>query len=302
MSDEDISCPYCDGAAAPYVSARDLNRRLSDVVYHLHRCEVCELLFVANPPVDLGRYYQQDYHHVPKDRAELEQALPGQREKIELLLPHKAGGDLLEIGPSVGYFCALAQDVGFDVSAIEMDEACVAFLSGELGVRAVQSDDPAGVLADEERMYDAICLWHSIEHLHEPWVVIERAIARLKPEGVLLVAAPNPYSRQARMMGRFWPHHDLPRHLFGLSMDWMEKLVGKHGMKTVLRTTRNKEGVYWNRFSWAMKFKGLARRLPWFIEARSWTLGMMFGKLFGFWEDKEGQGACYVMVFQKSEG
>ena len=54
-----------------------------------------------------------------------------------------------------------------------------------------------------------------------PWIVLEEAARRLNPGGVLLVAAPNPDAWQARLLKSYWPHHDMPRHLFALPIPWL---------------------------------------------------------------------------------
>lgn len=296
-SDGATPCPYCGGASDLHLRAGDINRRASAAVFDLFRCVKCGLLRIVNPPADLAPYYNDDYHPVPADRDGLEPYLAAHRFKINLLTKIRPGGDLLEIGPSIGSFCALAQTAGFKVSAIEMDQDCARFLDDKLDVNVTNSNDPLAVLTAQEATYDVICMWHSIEHLAEPWRVLEQACARLRPGGILLIAAPNPLSRQARMMGAAWPHHDLPRHLFGLPMPWLENWSREHGLTKILATTRDEGSIHFNRFSYAIKLHHLApfaRFKPLF-----WVLGLKLGVLMSPWEDKEGEGACYVMVMEK---
>ncbi|MEI6559134.1 MAG: class I SAM-dependent methyltransferase [Rhodospirillaceae bacterium] len=290
-------CPYCGGPSVLHVAAADINRRVSERVYHLQRCQACALMFVRDPPPDLGPYYTGDYHVRPASAEELAPHLEGQRFKIEIVRRFKAGGRLLEIGPSIGIFCRLAQQAGFAVSAIEMDPDCVRFLTETLGVRAIQSADAAAILAEAPETYDAICLWHSIEHMAAPWTVLERAIARLNPGGMLVVAAPNPLSWQARLMKAAWPHYDLPRHLFELPPDWLERFARERGLAPELITTRDPGSLYWNRFSWSMLLQSRLR-LP---GARRylWHLGALIGHLLSPLEGREGNGAAYTAVFRK---
>lgn len=292
------TCPYCRAPAMPLLSAPDLNRRVSDVVFHLSRCSACGLSFVANPPADLAPYYVEDYHFIPDSAEALDPHLPGQRFKIDILRQYKESGALLEVGPSTGMFCRLAQLAGFDVSAIEFDAACTQYLNRHLGVRAVNSADPADVLAREKRDYDAICLWHSVEHLPAPWEVLEEAARRLRPDGVLLVAAPNPESWQAWLLGRRWPHHDLPRHLFALPIRWLLDFAREHGLRAELVTTRDEGSLYWNRFTWAMLAR--ARSPHPRLDMRLWRWGLRFGRLLQPWEGREGKGATYTVVLRRT--
>ncbi len=293
----DAACPYCHGVSRLEFTGRDFNRHVSDEQFNLFRCGTCGLRFIGDPPADLGRYYPDDYHFVPTSAGDLEPHLEGQRFKIELLKLFVGGGALLEIGPSNGVFCRLAQQAGFQVSAIEMDQKCVRFLQDRLQVRTVASADPDVVLSAEERTYDVICLWHSIEHLSRPWKVLAAAASRLKPRGVLVVAAPNPDAWQARLLGARWPHYDMPRHLFALPIPWLTELGQKHGLITELVTTRDAGSLRCNRAAWAMLLQSLAgykvlRGLP-------WRTGVAIGRLLQPWEGREGRGAAYTVVLRR---
>ena len=290
-------CPYCGGATRPHVSARDINRRISGIHYLLRRCTRCGLFFVANPPDDIGKYYHDPTSIVPANRHALDEVLADHRHKIEILTRYCKGGELLEIGPSIGAFCVLAQQAAFRVSAIEASPACTRFLSEELGVRSIESTDPAAVMADEDRSYDAICLWHSLEHLPRPWEVIERAARRLNPSGVLVVAVPNPLSRQARIMGARWPHWDLPRHLFEFPPDWLRAVGTACGLEWVWTTTRDQGSLRVHASSWGLVAHSylpsrwrrpfVNRIAPGLARRRLW------------WPPTEGDGAAYTMVLRR---
>jgi SAM-dependent methyltransferase len=254
-------------------------------------------MFVTDPPDALAPYYSVGYHDRPDSVEALDRGLANQRYKIDLVTRFQPRGRLLEIGPSTGYFCRLAKLAGFEVSAIELDAECAAFLSDKLGVRAIASGDPAAVLAREDRCYDAICLWHSLEHMPAPWAVLEQAIARLAPGGVLVVAAPNPLSWQARVMGARWPHYDLPRHLTQIPIPWLLRFAGDRGLTTELVTTRDAGSRAVGRVSWAML------RLPFAphprLESLPWRVGLLLGRLLAPWEGREGRGGAYTAVFRR---
>lgn len=296
-----IACPFCAAETVRHIAAPDVNRRVSDLVFEVRRCVGCGLFFVANPPADLGRYYSGDYHGLPPDRASLlAVARAHEQYRIDTLTRFVVGGTLLEIGPSSGVFCVLAQEAGFVVHAIEMDEACTRFLNETIGVRAVQSADPATVLSADPRRYDAICLWHAIEHMPEPWRVLEAARDRIAPGGVILVAAPNPLSVQARWMGARWPHHDLPRHLFGLTIPWLTTWARKAGLRVEMVTTRDAGSLYWNRFSWAKRLADTSKNPR--LRGWLWRLGLWIGRLLDPIEGREGKGACYIAILRAPPG
>lgn len=291
-------CPYCGGDAVISVSAPDINRRITPVVFHQWRCSQCQLRFIVNPPQNLGQYYDGEYNHLWTTLEDLDNiAVPHERFKIDILLTAKKSGKLLEIGASNGAFCRMAQQAGFEVHAIELNEACVNFMNDVIGIHAMQSVDPAAVLETSTEQYDAICLWHTIEHLQEPWRIIDLAVERLAPDGILLFAAPNPDAWQARLLGRRWVHHDMPRHLFLLPISWVRDVARKKGLVVEDITTRDEGSLFWNRFTWALIMRSWASRDRW--RARLWNLGMFVGRLLQPWESRPGKGSAYTAILRK---
>jgi SAM-dependent methyltransferase len=83
------------------------------------------------------------------------------------------------------------------------------------GIERVSSRDDvlATELVDLDLPSAAVVFWHSLEHLRAAGAAVEHAAHLLEPEGVLIVAMPNPASIQARAFGDRWLALDLPRHL-----------------------------------------------------------------------------------------
>ena len=300
MSDGAVGkvCPFCGGDAVISVSAPDINRRITPVVFHQWRCTRCQLRFIGNPPDDLGQYYDGEYNHLWTTLEDLDKiAVPHERFKIDILLGTKTSGKLLEIGASNGAFCRMAQQAGFEVQAVELNQACVDFMNNVIGIHATQSEDPAGFLESSTEQYDAICLWHTIEHLPEPWRVIDLAATRLAPGGVLVLAAPNPDAWQARILGARWVHHDLPRHLFLLPISWVRNVARNKGLVVEDITTRDEGSLFWNRFTWAMIVRSWARTER--MRALFWKAGMLLGHLLQPWESRQGVGSAYTAILRR---
>ena len=70
----------------------------------------------------------------------------------------------------------------------------------------------AGIIEHAASDQDAVVMWHVLEHLREPAAAVGHVAGWLEPEGVLVVAAPNLGSLQARIAGADWFHLDVPRH------------------------------------------------------------------------------------------
>lgn len=79
--------------------------------------------------------------------------------------------------------------------------------------RSSHPDVLAKELADVEGSWAAIVFWHSLEHLPRAGAALDRAASILDPEGMLVIAMPNPASLQAATFGGRWFANDFPRHL-----------------------------------------------------------------------------------------
>jgi SAM-dependent methyltransferase len=84
---------------------------------------------------------------------------------------------------------------------------------------STRPDMRAAELAEIEGEWAAIVFWHSLEHLPDPGEELRRAAALLAPGGIVVIAAPNAASMQARAFGEHWLAFDLPRHLVHLPAD-----------------------------------------------------------------------------------
>lgn len=195
-------------------------------------------MFLTPLPDDLERFYEGGYQKIPKTLNELRAMAVKENYRL-LPIMDKVGGDLLEIGPWIGIFSINAKDAGFRVDAIEMSAAASEFLRNVVGIPVVHSNDPVKSL-NAPKLYDVIALWHSLEHLHRPWEVLEAASKRLKPGGILLIAIPNIAGTQAKLLGKRWLHLDAPRHLYFWSPQALAKLVSRYGLQTVKLDTADR--------------------------------------------------------------
>jgi SAM-dependent methyltransferase len=245
-----ILCPYCDGEARFFVSSTDANRHNTNAVFKYYQCLKCGLVFMHPIPMDMQPFYQGGYQKIPGTLEELRAIAADEKYRLEPILRYKSQGKLLEIGPWIGIFSCNAKDHGFDVTAIDIDQDCIDFLSRVVGVRAIQSADPAGTLTMMHERFDVIVLWHSLEHLPRPWLVVERAAERLAPGGVLLVAIPNIESYEYSLLKASWKHLDAPRHLYFYPVDSLRKLCLSNGLTELEVTTTDKLSQLLSRDVW----------------------------------------------------
>jgi SAM-dependent methyltransferase len=251
-------CPFCGGAGTRAFAARDRNREVTGRRFAYARCGECGTVFIVDPPADLGRYYEGGYYPFDADGQPAwktdAQRIEAAFYRVELLRSHVQTGHLIEIGAGTGAFAVTAVRAGFDVSAIEMSEACCEYLREREGIGAICSDRPLEVLPSLPPAR-AVALWHVLEHLPDPAEVLSRAVDKLEPGGVLAIAVPNPRSLQFRLLGRRWAHLDAPRHLCLIPP---EALLGRGeelGMRRVAVTTNDPDGLECNFFGWVSALK-----------------------------------------------
>lgn len=234
------SCPDCGKASDHLLDATDTNRRLGDDPFTYWQCTGCGLVFMDPVPGDIGRYYAGGYQSIPTDMKAFESLCRKDAYRLDLLRPYKSGGRLLEIGPWIGIFSFNAQQSGFTVDAIEMNPDACSFLRNKLGIQTVMTNDVGSALTRMDTTYDAIVLWHSLEHLPQPWEVVRNARRLLKKDGVLLVAIPNIASAQSRFMGHRWQHLDAPRHTYFWSPQALIDLGRRSGLELLHLSTNDR--------------------------------------------------------------
>ena len=253
-------------------------------------------VFLDPIPSDLDRFYADGYQPIPADEAELAEAAKADAYRLEPLLGLKPSGTFLEIGSWIGLTAYCAKQAGYRVSVLEREGRCVDLMQ-RAGIDAIQTGDPARSLADLGRSFDVIGLWHSIEHLPRPWEVLQQAARALNPGGVLLVAAPNPESAQARVLGKHWYHLDAPRHIHFMPMDLIEQMAGREGLKLVSKTTDDPLGADLDRHGWELEMRRRARNIKFLRGAMT----LLFARRFAARHRQPGaiDGAAFTMIFQR---
>jgi 2-polyprenyl-3-methyl-5-hydroxy-6-metoxy-1,4-benzoquinol methylase len=291
-------CPQCKKESQLIFHAKDYNRRISREYFDYYRCQSCELIFLWPIPVNLDIYYPKQYYSIPVSLEQLEARAEGERYKIKIVQSFVSTGRLLEIGPAYGSFTYLAKQAGFEVEAIEMDSECCQFLEDVVGVKAINSNDPSEALKTLEK-YDVITLWHVIEHLSDPWSSLERISEKLLPGGILVIAAPNPDAFQFKVLGRFWPHVDAPRHLELIPLPLLMKKMQALGLNALWTTTSDQGTLGWNAFGWEV-FLGNISNLR-FMNRRLRKVGRLISKMLIPIERMNGRGSAYTAVFRKEK-
>lgn len=290
-----IHTPGCAADESPFLATPDRNRRVSRQLFRYVRCAHCGLVRLADPPADLAPYYQAEYYELPSLQrlARIADADPF---KIDLVCRFATRGRLLEIGPAHGVFAYQAKRAGFDVDVIEMDARACEHLRETVGVHAWCTAAPHEVLATATP-YDVIALWHVIEHVPDPWMLLQHIATALAPGGIVVIAAPNPDAWQLTIMGSHWPHLDAPRHLYLLPPSVVTAFLSRFGVDLVHVATTDADARRWDRFSWQ---RLLMNEVPGRWPGRAaYVAGTALSVVIAPFEARHPQGSAYTMVMRK---
>jgi glycosyltransferase involved in cell wall biosynthesis/SAM-dependent methyltransferase len=291
------TCPSCGGAARLRLTATDRNQHTSEEAYRYFLCCECSLNFLEEIPADLGRIYAKEQYDIPPaDAAVFQARAETQLWKLEILQSQVAAGSLFEVGPATGEFSHLARQAGFRPRLAEMDEPCCKFLRAVLKLDVIHTADPAATLTSEGS-FDAICIWQAIEHIPRFWELMDQAAGHLNPGGVIIVSTPNPGSFQARMLGKYWPHLDAPRHLYLIPQDWFREFARQRGLTVTLDTTRDAGSLGLNYYGWYLAVRNALQRRLSDKQIHAWA--RRTARFMRRWDETEGKGCSYIMVLRK---
>lgn len=229
-------CPVCRSENfAPALKAKDTT--VSKEMFQICHCSDCTHRFTNPVPAaeEISPYYKSETYisHTNTSKGIINRLYQTVR-KITLkgkkkLVSKATGlnkGRMLDIGSGAGAFLSTMQNAGWQVEGLEPDEDARAVAKSDFDVEARPIDD---FFELEKGVYDAITMWHVLEHVHELDKYMVQMKELLKPGGSLLIAVPNYDSRDADKYKERWAAYDVPRHLYHFSATSMEHLLKRHG-------------------------------------------------------------------------
>ena len=134
--------------------------------------------------------------------------------------------DLLEVGVGNGHLIAVAQEMGYQVTAVEILEQVAQETADLLGCPILCGDF---LQMSEERQFDLIIMGDVLEHLKDPTEGLRKVHRLLREGGVLWLSTPNyesAFSRLRKMEDPMWrePHHIT--YFSRKSLTWLVERTG----------------------------------------------------------------------------
>ncbi|MEO6230056.1 MAG: class I SAM-dependent methyltransferase [Ferruginibacter sp.] len=234
------ACPSCNGEnISKVLTCRD--HTVSKESFEIWECEKCSLRFTQHVPNQdsIGPFYQSDTYisHTDTEKGIINKLYKIARNytlkwKMQLVKTVtgkvKTPGSLLDIGAGTGAFLQSVNEAGWTARGLEPDEGARKIC---LDNYKLQLDSPEKLFELANETFDAVTMWHVLEHVHQLHGYFQQIKRVLKQGGVALIALPNYTSLDATYYGANWAAYDVPRHLYHFSPASMETLVALHDMK-----------------------------------------------------------------------
>ena len=219
------SCPVCQNTSAYFITRGNTN---------LLHCKSCDVHFLEQQPSQqtLEAYYASSYAMSAAEILASEHRrvfrLPEQLWLISQLEKHgiNSGDAILDIGCDKGYFLDQCRRFGFQVQGVEPS----------LQARDYCSRIDLNIASDISFIHDqfnAITLWHVLEHFTDPCSILGKAHSLLKHDGLLFIRVPDFSSFWSRLLRQYWIWFQPNNHYIHYSPTSLKKLVESQGFEII---------------------------------------------------------------------
>ncbi len=232
------NCPVCGSAdIKPVLSAKD--HTVSGEEFSITGCGSCGLRFTQDHPDAAGivPYYKSENYISHSNSSEgfvnrlyqrVRKKTLRQKRKLLERTTGSRNGILLDMGSGTGAFVKEMELHQWKVMGLEPDADARAKAKE---IYAIELKEPEWLYELKENVFDAVTLWHVLEHVHDLHACVGEIKRVLKENGKLFVAVPNYTSTDAAIYKENWAAYDVPRHLYHFSPGSMKLLMEKHGLK-----------------------------------------------------------------------
>jgi SAM-dependent methyltransferase len=237
---ENIICPVCRSEQTKK-SFTVKDHSVSRKDFLLYECASCTLRFTFPIPSEeeIGVYYQSpDYISHTDQQKGITGLLYGIVRKWTLIhkvnlvihFAQKKVGMHLDLGAGTGAFVYAMEKAGWNTIGFEPDEKARKRANKLYKASIYPAQDFYQI---PDGGYDAITLWHVLEHVHKLQDTVQKISKLLSPKGKVFIAVPNYTSYDAKHYRSNWAAYDVPRHLYHFAPEAMKILLEKHGFKII---------------------------------------------------------------------
>lgn len=232
------NCPVCDNQNwKTFLTCTDFY--FSHESFEILKCDNCGFKITgdAADEENIDRYYGSEEYishsnttkgFVNKVYHRVRSYMLGRKRILTEKVTNRKTGNILDIGAGTGYFLNEMKKHGWTVAGTEKSNDAVNFAGREFDI-VIQN--PEKLFSFDEESFDAVTLWHVLEHIHRLDENMEAFYKVLAPGGKLIIALPNHTSYDARHYKEYWAAWDVPRHLWHFAPEHIKQFAEKHGFK-----------------------------------------------------------------------
>ncbi|WP_340111360.1 class I SAM-dependent methyltransferase [Maribellus mangrovi] len=270
-------CPVCESTSfSHFQTCKDYF--VSNEEFNIKECNSCGFKITEGiaDEENIGPYYASEnyvshsntskglvnsvYHAVRKFMLK-------QKRKLVEKATNLKTGNLLDLGTGTAFFLSEMQQAGWQVNGIEKSADARSFAKREFGLDV---DDTPQLFRYEANSFDAITLWHVLEHIHQIDENMKAITHALKATGKLVIALPNHTSFDAKHYKEYWAAWDVPRHIWHFSPEQVELVGKKYQLKLSHIKSMPFDSFYVSMLSEKYKKSSLAVVKGFFIGTISW--------------------------------
>lgn len=233
-------CPICEHTSfAPFITCKDYT--VSKQNFEIVSCSQCGFKFTNPRPTeaDLGQYYESEEYisHSNTNKGLVNKLYQYARyytlsKKLQLVsqTTRKKNAAILDYGCGTGEFLNTCKSAGWSTKGVE---------PSDLGRDQAKENYALEVYNDvfdpafDNDQFDVITLWHVLEHVSRLKPTMERLLHLLKDGGHIIIAVPNPASKDAAIYKEHWAAYDVPRHLYHFTPETIKKLCDQFSLELV---------------------------------------------------------------------
>lgn len=229
---EEVACSLCGSHQRQTVLVGPDRLHGVPGSFTLCRCTHCGLVYQTPRPTlaSFGAIYPDSYPpHQSLDTGWHPRDDHVQATRL-LRRTQPAGGHLLDVGCGGGDFLRVVRQQAPEWQTMGIDPGPQAVATARQAGLAVQQGtlETAPLPRDQ---WEAITLWHVLEHLPDPLGTLRLLRQRLAPGGRLYLAVPMCDSWDATLFGRCWLGWDVPRHFVLFDQSTLRALLVRAGFR-----------------------------------------------------------------------
>lgn len=227
-------CPVCKGAEFKSIICCE-DYTYSHKQFTIQACVFCGLQ-LTNPRPDqnsISEFYGSDEYisHTGESKSIFDLIyLKARRHTLDwkqkLVSAGKNKGTILDFGSGTGEFLSHMALNDWKAFGVEPSDKARKKAEGLPGNKQLVSE----LESLPERKFDVITLWHVLEHVPNPDLLLSQLKSLLNKDGLIFVAVPNHESFDAQHYGKYWAAYDVPRHFWHFAQRTLERLFINQGL------------------------------------------------------------------------